>query len=122
MTHKRPLRERFDASYVVDPSTGCWNWTGAVGRSTGYGQIANKGVQLAAHRAAWLLFRGPIPPAKTKDYFGTCVCHRCDNRRCVNPDHLFLGTHQDNMRDMIAKGRMAWRAKPAAANTPKDGK
>lgn len=65
----------------------------------GYGVCRFMGEQLA-HRAAWVAARGPIPN-------GLFVCHACDNRVCVNVAHLFLGTHQDNMRDRNAKGRQA---------------
>lgn len=90
---------RFSAKYVVDPS-GCWLWSGAVQRDTGYGRFGMNSARVEyAHRAAWLLFRGPIPE-------GLCVCHRCDVRICVNPEHLFLGTAKDNMRDASTKGRI----------------
>jgi len=75
----------------------CWEWRVARGAG-GYGGICIKGKNYIAHRVAWLLFRGEIPN-------GLLVLHKCDNRRCVNPDHLFLGTHLDNARDKIAKGR-----------------
>jgi hypothetical protein len=74
----------------------CWMWTGAV-VTNGYGQFYI-GKPVSAHRAAWLLFRGPIPS-------GSWVLHRCDQKRCVNPDHLYLGTARDNARDAVERGQ-----------------
>lgn len=85
-------------------SGGCWNWLGGLFKETGYGKFnAGKGengktITAYAHRVSYELHTGPIPE-------GMQVLHRCDNPRCVRPDHLFLGTQLDNMRDMIAKGR-----------------
>lgn len=91
--------DRFKAKVQPDPASGCWNWTGAIIEAVGYGRFGMPGGVDYAHRAAWRLFRGEIPE-------GIHVCHRCDNRRCANPDHLFLGTRSDNMRDCSTKGRI----------------
>jgi hypothetical protein len=99
--HVRSLADRFWEK--VDKTSECWLWTGSRYRSGGYGQFAveyDEGRQRhgRAHRVAWILTHGAIPA-------GMEVLHSCDNPICVNPDHLFLGTQQDNMDDMIAKGR-----------------
>ena len=104
----RPLAERFWPK--VQKGDGCWIWTAGGDRTTGYGRIriGTRGtLQALAHRVAWELTYGPVPE-------GLIVCHHCDNPRCVRPDHLFVGTYVDNMRDAEAKGRMqhgdAWYA------------
>jgi hypothetical protein len=93
-----PIRYRFLKKIIFDSESGCWHWGGA--RSPqGYGFIKRKdGVQLRAHRLAYELIHGQIPA-------GTFVCHCCDTPDCVRPAHLFLGSHQDNMDDMVRKGR-----------------
>ena len=75
----------------------CWLWNGGLS-SRRYGSIMYHGSVRRTHRLAWELTNGVVPD-------GLCVLHRCDVPRCVNPDHLFLGTHDDNMADMAAKGR-----------------
>jgi hypothetical protein len=88
-------------SYVNKTDGGCWEWTGCTD-SKGYGQVGIKKngrwVNTGAHRIAWKLCHGRIPK-------GTYVCHRCDNPRCVNPGHLFLGDAKINAEDMVSKGR-----------------
>lgn len=84
----------------VDKSGDCWVWTGH--RTRGYGKLTvKKGVYITVHRLSWEITNGPIPP-------GMCVLHKCDNRVCVRPDHLFLGTKAQNNRDRTAKARQAW--------------
>ena len=82
----------------VDKSGECWLWQGATYCRMHYGCLGIGGRTTRAHRFSWELHNGPIPD-------GLCVLHRCDVPRCVNPDHLFLGTKLDNMKDRTAKGR-----------------
>jgi hypothetical protein len=85
-------------SKIKKCDSGCWEWQGFVQKSTGYGNICVNDYPILTHRYAYTVFVGPIPK-------GLHICHRCDNRQCCNPDHLFAGTVQDNMDDCVAKGR-----------------
>lgn len=93
------IRERV----VINPVNGCWEWSRALD-SSGYGAIrlrmeeGARGVRMKAHRLSFFAFGDT-------DAGDLLVCHSCDNPKCCNPDHLFAGTHQDNMTDMVRKGR-----------------
>jgi hypothetical protein len=108
------LAERFTTKYVPEPNSGCWLWTG-FDNGKGYGllSIRNRAKRehynLLAHRVSWVLHNGEVPA-------GALVLHKCDVRCCVNPDHLFLGSPQDNTQDMIAKGRRS----PLCGNVSRD--
>lgn len=87
------IAERYER-FVSRATEGCWEWTGAT-NERGYGTIGGK----YAHRISYEIHVGPIPD-------GLWVLHHCDNPPCTNPDHLFLGTHADNMADAVRKGRL----------------
>lgn len=83
--------------YSLDNNTGCWNWNGCVG-THGYGVLTFKQKHYLAHRFYYEKHKGKIPKGK-------CLLHKCDNRRCVNPEHLRPGTRAENQLDMKQKGR-----------------
>jgi hypothetical protein len=98
ITQFTSLRDRFEIQHVK--GVGCWEWTGRIS-VVGYGQIKDHYKTRNAHRVSYELNVGPIPD-------GLVVCHTCDNRKCVNPSHLWVGTFGDNNRDREAKGRGRW--------------
>lgn len=100
----KPIEERFWDKVNKDTESGCWEWRSSI-RGNGYGafftHLQPEGRKChGAHRYSWELVNGAIPE-------GLWVLHKCDNRICVNPDHLFLGDRTDNMRDCAAKGRVS---------------
>lgn len=92
------IAERIAYRSMPEPNSGCRLWLSAT--DSGYGVFSYKNRKVYAHRAAYELAHGPIPD-------GLHVCHRCDNPPCCNPDHMFLGTHLENVADMRRKGRAA---------------
>lgn len=99
------LAERFWSKVEIGTPEQCWEWQASLD-TRGYGNVgvpkvdgSGKFITQRAHRIAWELTNGPLPA-------GLLVCHRCDNRKCVNPAHLFLGDHKTNSQDCVAKGRI----------------
>lgn len=93
------IQEKLQASIEVDEISKCWNWMKAR-NGDGYGYVWHEGKMERASRASFIAFVSPIPEGKL-------VLHKCDNRACINPDHLFLGSHMDNAKDRDLKQRQA---------------
>ncbi len=91
------IHEKLDFYTSYEPTSGCWLWFGPE-HTKGYGRLQMRKRNLYAHRLQWERFNGPIP-------IGLEVCHKCDTPPCINPEHLFIGTHAENMQDSRRKGR-----------------
>ena len=102
MKSPQSVIDRIKAVAAQFSGDGCWEWPRYRNPKSGYGQLSHRinGAtrQFTAHRASYEAFVGEISD-------GLCVCHKCDNGPCFNPAHLFLGTHKENMHDMIRKGQ-----------------
>lgn len=88
---------RFEAK-IEKQKNGCWIWKSSKTNS-GYGKFNIRGKHMVAHRYSYELYKGSIPK-------GMCICHSCDNKLCVNPEHLWIGTQKDNIQDCKNKGRL----------------
>jgi hypothetical protein len=105
---KSPAVE-FEARFIPEPNTGCWIWTAPLS-TQGYGWFRCNGQRMHAHRFSLQHFKGPIPE-------GLYALHTCDNRWCVNPEHLYAGTQSENIRDCVTRGR---HFTPHGARTPSE--
>lgn len=116
---RKDLKSRLMDKVEIDHESKCWNWTGLVSRH-GYGQIKvalgsrSLSKMQSAHRVSFAVFKGEIQD-------GLEVCHSCDNPHCINPEHLWAGTHQENMDDMRRKGRSKLNNAYCAQSRAKDG-
>lgn len=108
----RTAKSRFWAKVNIRASYECWEWTGGT-TPHGYGRCSPKVGGGSAHRAAWELSNGPIPD-------GFSVLHHCDNRKCTNVRHLYLGTHDDNMRDRSQRNRTSRGARHGRSKLRED--
>jgi len=96
--YKKDPLEYFAKNTVLNEKNGCLEWVG-IKAYFGYGKMYFDGKHHLAHRFSYKTHKGDIPK-------GMCVCHKCDNTKCVNPEHLFLGTQSENAKDMVKKGRV----------------
>lgn len=94
---KEKLKNRILKNIVINKSTNCWEWT--LSCDNGYGRIKVNYKRMLVHRISYYIYKGYIPD-------NMFVCHHCDNPKCCNPEHLFLGTPKDNMQDCLKKKRM----------------
>lgn len=98
-------KDRLMQKVMPEPNSGCWLWTASCWKTNPYSRFRLEGKNESGHRASYILFKGKIP----KNMY---VCHKCDVPTCVNPDHLFLGSSQDNTNDKIKKGRSNMIGRP----------
>jgi len=105
---KQTLKEGFE-KFVIKTPDACWDWSGCCPENPGYGQFRHEGKRERAHRASWIIHFGEIPN-------GMFVCHKCDNKRCSNPDHLFLADVKGNNLDCLKKGRHPTMGKKGSEN------